>query len=360
MEQKNGFILITGCSGRIGFRCAERLSKKYQIIGVDVYLVGYLEGVALVGMDLSSEKNLEKGLELIHSHFGNRVISVIHLAAYYSFTKGHWDLYEKITINGTRNLLKKLKEKFEVEQFIFSSTMLVHAPCERNQKITEDSLVQPTWNYPKSKVATEKALHEIHGDTPILIIRIAGVYDDLCHSIPLSNQIQRIFENQFEGHVFAGNIHHGASFIHMEDLVEAICSAIEKRKELPSELVLLIGEPVTLSYDALQRQISRLLYGKEWKTWSIPKPIAKIGALIQQFLPFFKKGFIQPWMISIADDNYVLDISKAEKFLNWRPKQTLEQTIPKWTAMLKKDPSSWYNINKLKPSAKVLKKKKWK
>lgn len=353
--QDKEIILITGCSGRIGFSCAERFADKYKVLGVDVYLVGHLPGIELIGIDLGSPKNLQEGLAIIKSHFGNRIASVIHLAAYYSFTKGHWGEYERITINGTKHLLEGLLKDFEVGQFIFSSTMLVHAPCKKGEKITEESPVVPTWNYPKSKVITENIIHEkLHGKVPYVIFRIAGVYDDLCHSIPLSNQIQRIYENQLEGHVFAGDTSHGASFIHMEDLVDAIYRAVEKRKELPKELVLLLGEPTTLSYDEIQRQVSKLIYGKEWKTWGIPKPIAKIGAYVMELLPFFRKGFIQPWMIDLADDHYELDISKAKRYLNWEPRHQLKETIPLWIDQLKREPLAWYDLNKLRPSAKVM------
>ncbi len=353
--QDKEIILITGCSGRIGFRCAEKFADKYKVLGADVFLVGHLPGIELIGIDLGSPKNLQEGLAIIKSQFGNRIASVIHLAAYYSFTKGHWGEYERITINGTKNLLEGLLTDFEVGQFIFSSTMLVHAPCKKGEKITEESPVSPTWNYPKSKVITENIIHEkLHGKIPYVIFRIAGVYDDQCHSIPLSNQIQRIYENQLEGHVFAGDTSHGASFIHMEDLVDAIYRAVEKRKELPKELVLLLGEPTTLSYDEIQRQVSKLIYGKEWKTWGIPKPIAKLGAYAMELLPFFRKGFIQPWMIDLADDHYELDISKAKRYLNWEPRHHLKETIPLWIDQLKREPLAWYDINKLRPSAKIV------
>lgn len=356
MKEEKEIILITGCSGRIGFRCAEKFSENYKVVGADVFLVGHLPGIELIGIDLASEKNLEEGLRIIKERFGNRIASVIHLAAYYSFTKGHWELYERITINGTKHLLEGLLKDFQVEQFIFSSTMLVHAPCEKGKKMNEEWPVKPTWNYPKSKVITENLIHEkLHGKIPYVILRIAGVYDDHCHSIPLSNQVQRIYENQLEGHLFSGDTSHGASFLHMEDLVDAIYSAVKKRKELPPELTVLLGEPRTLSYDEIQREISKLIFGKEWKTWSVPKPLAKIGAWCMQVLPFFKKGFIQPWMIDISDDHYDLDIAKAKKYLNWQPRHQLRETIPLWIDELKREPLAWYDMNKLKPSRTVLK-----
>jgi hypothetical protein len=40
----------------------------------------------------------------------------------------------------------------------------------------------------------------------------------------------------------------------MGDLISAINLCVQKRNQLPPELILLLGEPKTLSYDALQRE----------------------------------------------------------------------------------------------------------
>jgi nucleoside-diphosphate-sugar epimerase len=347
MASEKEVILITGASGRIGFKSAEFFSKDFRIVGFDIFLAGHLPGVEFVIVDLATDESTKEGLAYVRKNYGNKIASVIHLAAYYSFLSQHSSLYDKITVKGTERLLKGLQQ-FDVDQFIFSSTMLVHKPTRPGVKITEDSPVEPRWDYPLSKVKTEAMIHKERGKIPTVNLRIAGVYDDRCHSIPLSNQIQRIFENQFEAHVFAGDVTHGAAFVHMDDLIETIVLCVQKRKTLSPELTLLIGEDVTFSYDQLQRLMQRLIHGREWKTWSIPKPIAKIGAWIQDHLPFMKKGFIKPWMIEIADDHYELDITRAKKILGWQPKHRVDQVIPKWVQELKTDPVEWYDENKLK------------
>lgn len=355
MEEK-GVILITGCSGRIGFRAAEYFAKEYRVVGFDIFLSGSFPGLELVSVDMGSDQSVQDGLAYVRKKYGNRLEAVIHLAAYYSFSGGGWGHYQRITVEGTRRLLLGLKS-FACKQFIFSSTMLVHAPCCVGEKINESSPVIPKWDYPKSKVLVERSMHDLRGDMKVVSLRIAGVYDDRCHSIPLSNQIQRIYENQLEGHVFAGDISHGASFVHMDDVISSIALCVEKRETLPGELTLLIGEEKTLSYDKLQRMISKLLYGIEWKTWSLPKGLAKIGAWVKSRLPFFPKTFIQPWMIDLADDHYELDVSKARQVLGWTPKHDVEEVIPLWIAELKKEPMAWYAENKLKPSPWVAKQK---
>ncbi len=347
MAGKNEVILITGASGRIGFKSAERFSEKFQIVGFDVYLAGQLPGVEFVAVDMATDESVKEGLDHVRERYGNKIASVIHLAAYYSFSAPESSNYDRITVKGTERLLKGL-QSFEVEQFIFSSTMLVHKPAAPGIKITEDSPLEGKWGYPASKIKTEELIHKARGKIPAVNLRIAGVYDDHCHSIPLSNQLQRIFENQKEAHVFAGDVTHGAAFVHMDDLVDALALCVQKRKTLPPEITFLIGEETTFSYDALQRMMQRLIYGKEWKTWSVPKPLAKMGARVLELIPFVKSGFIKPWMIDLADDHYELDISRAKKVLGWQPRYRVDKVIPQWIKELKSDPVMWYDENKLK------------
>ena len=44
--------------------------------------------------------------------------------------------------------------------------MLVHAPCKPGHPISEDSPVKPNWDYPLSKVKTEKAIQKANSTSP--------------------------------------------------------------------------------------------------------------------------------------------------------------------------------------------------
>jgi nucleoside-diphosphate-sugar epimerase len=268
------------------------------------------------------------------------------LAAYYSFSGEDSPLYKKITVEGTERLLREL-QNFEVGQFIFSSSMLIHRPNKPGEFIKEDSPIEPTWQYPKSKVETEKIIHEMRGKIPTVVLRIAGVYDDTCHSIPIAHQIQRIYENQLEGHLYSGNTSVRQSFVHVQDVVRAFDLAVEKVNELPEESAFLIGEPDAMSYDEIQREIGLLLHGDDWQTISVPKPIAKVGAIVENALPLPEKPFVKPWMIDRADDNYELNITAARTILGWEPQQRLRKVIPKMIEGLKVDPHRFYKINHL-------------
>ncbi len=340
-------VIVTGSCGRIGTQIVKRLGKEHSIVGFELLKAIYAsEQEELVPVDLSSDESVTQAFNHIRQFYGNRISSVIHLAAYYSFKEKCSPLYDKITVQGTERLLKAL-EDFEVEQFLFTSTMLVHAPTRPGVAITEDSPVCATWGYPISKVETEELIHEKRGKMPVVILRVAGVYDDFCHSIPISHQIQRIYERKLEARLFSGNIQHGAAFVHMDDLIDALETSVKKRKELPEELTLLIGEETTMSYDAMQRSISKLLFDKEFTTLRVPKALAKIGAWIQCHLPFGKDPFIKPWMIDYADDHYELNVSRAKEMLGWTPKHSIETTLPKMIQALLKDPEKWYHGNGL-------------
>lgn len=341
-------IIVTGACGRIGSAVVKRLGSDYRVVGFELLKAIYAaDNEELVPVDLTSDESVAQAFNHIKANYGTKIASVIHLAAYYSFDQQHSPLYDKVTVGGTERLLKAL-QGFEVGQFIFSSTMLVYKPCQPGQKINEEWPVEPRWDYPLSKVKTEKLIHDLRGKMPVVIFRIAGVYDDRCHSIPISHQIQRIYEKDLEAHLFAGNTHHGAAFVHMDDLVDAIVAAVSKRKQLPQDITLIIGEDHTLSYDDLQKEISKLLWGKEIKTMSIPKWLAYFGAWIESHIPLKEKPFIKPWMIPLADDHYELDTGLAAKELGWKPQRSLENTLPKMIEALKADPEKFYKDNQLK------------
>jgi len=347
MQQGKKIIIVTGSCGRIGANVVRRLGKTYPIVGFELLKAIYAsDQEELVPVDISSDESVHQAFTHIRHFYGTKIASVIHLAAYYSFSEQHSPLYEKITVKGTERLLNALKD-FEVEQFLFTSTMLVYAPTIPGCPINEDSLALPKWDYPKSKVLTEQSIHKLRGKIPTVILRIAGVYDDECHSIPISHQIQRIYEHQLEAHLFSGNTSHGAAFIHMDDLVEAIAKCVEKRNVLPEETMLVLGEPTTMSYDAIQRSICRLLGKKEFITIRVPKWIAKLGSYILCHLPLHKAPFIRPWMIDLSDDHYELDIRLAKQLLDWAPRHSLQQTLPIMIKALQKDPAHWYKINQL-------------
>ena len=186
-------------------------------------------------------------------------------------------------------------------------------------------------------------MQEARGKIPVVNLRIAGVYSDVCQSIPLAHQIQRIYEHRLEGHLYSGNVDVRQSFVHIDDLVVAFEACVNNAEKLSDFETINIGEEDALSYDETQRIIARQLFDEPWPTLDVPKPIAKAGAWVEEKLPLPEKPFIKPWMIDRSDDNYELNGAKARRLLGWTTKHTLRETLPMMLEGLKVDPEKWYN-----------------
>lgn len=338
-------VIITGSSGLIGVPLIKRLAENYRVVGLDRLGPPYPPLQAeCVNFDITDEKAIDAAMERIRYGYGSKIASVIHLAAFYSFNTEDSPGYDEINVKGTRKFLNQLQD-FEVDQFIYSSTNLLYKPTEPGKKINEDCPIEANWGYPESKIITEDLIKENNKDIDTVFLRIAGIYDDEGHSIPIGQQIKRIYEKEMVSHFYSGELNHGNVFVHLEDVLDAIVKTVERRNKLPHEIALNIGEPTTPTYKDLQDKIGKLLHGEEWFTYEIPKAIAKAGAWVRDLVG---DPFIKPWMIDRADDHYELDISRAKEYLDWEPKHRVMDTLPTIIENLKQDPEKWYKENDLK------------
>ncbi|WP_439687751.1 NAD-dependent epimerase/dehydratase family protein [Cupriavidus oxalaticus] len=350
MASQRPLVLITGSEGRIGKAIAAELAQTYTIAGFEPNC----RGDNCMDADITSDEALEQACAQLRERYGTRIASVIHLAAFYDFSGEPDPRYEAVNVKGTQRLLRAL-QAFEVEQFIYASTMLVHAPTAPGQPINEASPLKPAWPYPQSKLEAERVVHAERGRIPALTLRLAGVYTDHCELPSLAYQIERIFERQMLSRLFPGDASHGQTFVHLDDVAQAFRAAVERRAQLPDETAILIGEPVTESYEALQNLIGRLVHGEPWDTRRIPKPVAATGAWLQdkaeEVIPdAIDRGveaFIKPFMVELADDHYELDLARAETMLDWHPGHSLRRSLPVIIGELREDPAQWYKRNKI-------------
>lgn len=202
-------VLVTGGSGFIGRALVAKLAAHYTVVVLERPGASKPPaGVESVDLDLTSDESVRAALLQVPSSHGPRIASVVHLAAYFDLEgKPHPD-YERITLRGTERLLHELRS-MDVEQFVFASTMLVHAPGMPGQRIDERSPLEATLPYRESKIRTEQLIHEQRGNMPVVYIRPAGVYDDEGHAVFLAHQIARIYERQLNSRVYPGSLDSG-------------------------------------------------------------------------------------------------------------------------------------------------------
>ncbi|MBM3195365.1 MAG: NAD(P)-dependent oxidoreductase [Chlamydiae bacterium] len=340
---KKRLVLITGAGGRIGKAIIKRIADQYKVIGFDrSSAVFFSEDEEIIPLDVSNRESMISTFHNIKIKHGNKIHCVIHLAAFYSFEdNSSFKKYQKITVEGTR-LLLQLLQSFEVDQFMFSSTMLVHKETPVGKKIKEEDPLCPYWNYPKSKIITESVIQEERGSIKqVTIIRMSGIYDDMFHSIPLSTQLQRVMEKQLLAFFYPGKRTHGNPFLHMDDLVSLIVLAMEKAHSLPDFVTLLATEDKSFSYIELHQRMSKALFGYKFPLIWVPKFAAKIGSF------FLRNSFIKPFMIDIADLHYDCDCSKAKNLLGWRPQNSLDKKLEQLIAWAKNNLKDYYRENNL-------------
>lgn len=350
-------VLITGATGNLGRSLGKALGGDYRIAGLD--LKAQRAEPQVFEADFTSDPSIELALRKFRDAFGSRIASVIHLVAYFDFTGEDKPLYEAVNVEGTRRLLRALQD-FDVEQFIYVSTMLVHAPCRPGEHIDEQQPIEPRWAYPKSKAAAEAVVRAEHKRIPYVVLRLAGVYDEHSMVPTLARQIARIYDRDVESYFYSGSTLVGQAMLHRDDMLEAFHRTVDHRAVLPREAEILIGEADAIGYDALQDELGYLIHGvDDWLTVRVPKPIAAASAWAQGKLepaiPDVIDGgevpFIKPFMVAMADDHYALDIRRARDLLGWEPRHRLKDELPKLVAALKKDPASWYKTSGITPPA---------
>ena len=348
-ENEIPIVLITGATGKLGRALAQALKGSYTIVGLD-RRTDSSAGFEVFAADFSSADSIELALQRVRQRFGNHFASVLHLVAYFDFTNEDNPLYRSVNVEGTRHLLRGLQQ-FDVEQFVYASSMLVHAPCKPGERIDETHPIAPGWTYPKSKADAEAVVRQEHGKIPYVNLRLAGIYDSRSMVPTLARQMARIYERDFQSYFYSGSPLVGQAMLHRDDMVQAFRLAIDRRAQLEPQLDVLIGEDHAMGFDAMQDELGRLIHGEEdWPTLVVPKSMAAVGAWAQDKLEpvipdLIDKGeqpFIRPFMVRMADDNYALDTLRARKLLGWEASHRIKNELPAMVEAMKAEPAAWY------------------
>ena len=351
-DSQKPIVVITGSDGLIGSALIRALHQDYDLVGLDNDRESQLDELhELIHCDLTNEASVHKAFAELRRRRGDRIASFIHLAAYYDFSGEDSPMYDKLTIEGTRRILREL-QAFQVEQFVFSSTLLVMKPSEDGERIDETSQTQAEWRYPESKLETEQVIETERGGVPAVSLRIGGVYDEWGRAVPLAQQFKFIYEKDIESYFFPGDPDRGQSMVHLEDLVDCFRLLIEKRGELQGFQNFLIGEPEVVAYRELQEVANEMIHGKERSAIPVPKALAKAGATVKS--AFSDDEFVKPWMVDVADQEYKIDIDKARTMLGWEPRHKLRDTLPYIAGRLLEDTAKWYEMNGLEAPEEVV------
>ena len=238
-------VLITGATGFIGCRLAQRLSvdSQYQVnalvhtwSGPGLARLGCLP-VNIVRGDLLDQQSLHHVVDgcdvVVHCAFGNR---------------GHAQHRTDVTVDGTRNLLRASVDA-QVDKFIHLSTAVVHGRGPKCQIVNESSTFRNDGDlYSKMKSQAEMQVwHDYHNDgLPVVVFRPGIVYG------PYSAWTSRIL-NELTSGIYLINGGRGiANVIYIDNLVDALMLAIDSPKAIGQAFLATDDELITWRqfYDA--------------------------------------------------------------------------------------------------------------
>src|SRR6266536_6503670 len=169
MTDAQGVVIVTGRLGFVDSGVIGKFAERFRLVGFDREISPHPPPAAeCVCIDLTSDASVEAAFARVRTAYGKRIASVIHLAAYFDLTGEPNPKYEEITVRGTERLLRAL-QSFDVEQFVFASTMLVHAPSTPGTRIDEDSPLDAKLPYRESKIRAERLIREQRAGIPVVV-----------------------------------------------------------------------------------------------------------------------------------------------------------------------------------------------
>jgi nucleoside-diphosphate-sugar epimerase len=317
MEIRGLSALVTGASGFIGGRLAERLAVEE---GVHVR--------AMVRSPAKAERLRKLPLEIVQADLldlpsSRKAIDgcdlVFHCAAMVRETGDRNEFY-RTNVQGTENILKVSSDQ-GVKKFIHFSSVAVYGmnPPDGSDETTP---YQPCGNlYCDTKIASEQAVWTAHQETKlsVVVIRPVNVYGPFSSTwtirpIKLINSGQMILIN---GGVGINN------YVYIDNLLDATLAATKRDQSAGQVYLVSDGAPVTwkefFGYYAKMAEKPGIR--------SVPRWLAKVIALGMEITSKFtgRPPKITREAIRFLTHQAHFDIEKARHELGYQPRISLQE-----------------------------------
>jgi len=322
-------VLITGASGFLGFHIINAALEA----NVDVYAAvrgssstDHLEHLSLKFISLNYESVSEMAAVIKQQKFNY----IIHAAG---ITKAK-TIQEYNLINNiyTTNLALAAAQNIDfVKRFVFISSLAATGPLSgKGQCISEQTTPAPVTAYGRSKLNAEKNILKLN--LPVTILRPTAIYG------PREKDIFLVVCQVSKGiELYIGKLPQQLSFIHGKDMG---ILAVKTLFAVEANGVYNVSDGETYSrYDFAS--IVKLNMGKKTLQLHLPVAVVKI---VLFFVEMFHKmtNKVPPVnrekLQELMAENWICDISKARKDLNFTPLYNLKSGLH--------DTIQWYRDNK--------------
>ncbi|GAN34220.1 MAG: NAD-dependent epimerase/dehydratase family protein [Candidatus Brocadia sp. AMX2] len=310
-------ILVTGGAGFIGSHLVEKLLLLGEQVVVidnfnDFYPPAYKREnisavvrnpwLTLYETDICNTASCK---EVFEKH---RVEKIVHLAAYAGVRPSIERplLYEEVNCRGTLNLLE-LSRIYKVKQFIFGSSSSVYGNNKKIPFSEDDPVNEPISPYAATKRGGELYCYNYHHlyEIPIACLRFFTVYGPRQRPDLAIRKFTEIIDHDQQIPMYGdGTTQRDYTFF--SDIIDGVVSTLKKQFDFE---IINLGN-------------------------STPIQLARLIELIEQELG--KKAKIKrlPEQPGDVHRTYA-DIRKAERFLQYRPKVSIEQGIRLFVAWYK-------------------------
>ena len=314
-------ILVTGCTGYIGFHICELLElKKVPYFGIDNFSRSHSKNIInkkkfqKIDIDSNSISSLLKS---------KRIHTVIHAAAF-SFppeSENNKKIYFKNNILKTKKFINNCS-KLDVKRFIFLSSSNVYK--DSNKKKIESSNIKISHiknNYGKTKFLIEKFLISKKKNFKNLIIlrlfNIAGYTDSLKYSERKIDKDLRIFPLIFKKiinkkiiSIYVKNknnrlIYPKRDYLHINDLINLIIKIIKKLNKFNKKEIYNVGMGINYSLNEILTSVEK-----------------KLSTNMKKNLKLRYRNINSKELISTLSD-----VKKISKTFNWKPRNSIDEII---------------------------------
>ena len=213
-------VLVTGATGFIGGRLAERLLEAGERVRLLVRRPEAAGRLKAAGAELV-EGSLENAASLAAAVDG---VSVVYHCAGLALDWAPWREFEQVNIAGARSLAEAASRVKGLQRFVHLSTTDVYGypkvPCGEEAEVRDVGLP-----YNRSKLRGEAAVLEVARTTGlrVTVVRPATVYGPRCKDWAV--EMSRLLKGKDMMHVAGGRT--GAGLIYVDNLVDALLAAVK-------------------------------------------------------------------------------------------------------------------------------------
>jgi dihydroflavonol-4-reductase len=325
-------VLVTGATGFLGGHLVEGLLRKgHEVVamarqGSDVRLLERLQ-VEIRRADLSDMDSLQRAVQ--------GTDAVVHLAAYYTFS-GKKEMYEKVNVQGTSNLLQAML-RAGVRKMVYCSTTEVMGPTPDGMA-DESSECHPYYEYGRSKLRVEQLVREAETKgIEHVILRPSGIYGPR-NLEDVSYWFITTFANSIASKFIIGDGKKVLQFVHVSDAVQGFILALENFQGAKGRTYI-ITDSRAYSYEEIYEIMARI-FNKKPPRLHVPIALAKVMVAPVQLVNWIRRKPNFIWRVGTmntfkVDRNY--SIERAGKELGYEPRYALPQGL--------EETAVWYKEN---------------